>query len=108
MEAKTATLAHKIATGKLDLIIAAKPFPLEGMKKRHLFSDYFYLATTANDDTCHHGVATPDDIDFARLRKKSIVSMIRCLHSEIRSISCVNSAQRAFQPCCSLSLMTLT
>lgn len=67
VEAKTETLAQKIITGNLDLVIAAEPFPLETMKKRHLFSDYFYLATAIDDEAYLHGIGSPDDIDFDRL-----------------------------------------
>lgn len=67
MEAKTETLARKIATGDLDLVIAAEPFPVEGMKKRRLFTDHFYLVTSVNDKTYKHGIRSPDEIDLERL-----------------------------------------
>jgi len=83
IEAKTETLAGRIAVGKLDLIIATEPFPLEGMKSRHLFSDQFYLVTAADDMIYRYGINEPDEIDFERLL---LLEEGHCLHDQVRAI----------------------
>lgn len=66
-EAKTETCASEINLGNLDLVIAAEPFPMDGLKSRHLFSDSFYLAAAMDDPAYPDGIKATDDIDLSRL-----------------------------------------
>lgn len=68
LEAHTEILHQRISSGNLDLVIAADSFPADGLNKKLLFTDNFYLASSVEDkDYAQHSAAGPDALDPKRL-----------------------------------------
>jgi LysR family hydrogen peroxide-inducible transcriptional activator len=81
-EAVTATLVEEANAGRIDAFIAALPLDYPGLQIEELFSDRFFLAVPANDDT----IVAPIPPDGPALERLMLLEEGHCLRDQALAI----------------------
>jgi LysR family hydrogen peroxide-inducible transcriptional activator len=81
-EAVTATLVEEANAGRIDAFIAALPLDYPGLQIEELFSDRFFLAVPANDDT----IAAPVPAESPALERLMLLEEGHCLRDQALAI----------------------
>jgi len=105
IEAHSDYLHRKINDGNLDLVIAAETFPAEGLYKRPLFSDNFYLASAAGDTDSAGDVAGPESIPAKSLL---LLDEAHCFHGQMLSLCKAGNFRKEFSATSLSTILLLT